>query len=94
MRHLLPQGNSAVCGTLHGVLGVRGGSRRLKSHQFHICKAQKQMHLPDDLGHMAESSFTGKSKTKRLGINYICFQNRFFKYNRTLGCLKGSQGFD
>lgn len=71
---------------------VQGGSRRLKSHQLHLKEAQRQMHLPDNFGHMAISSFTGRSKTKRSGINYICFQVCIFKYNRTLSYLTGSQG--
>ena len=58
------------------------------------------MHLSDDSGHMAESSFTGRSKTERLGrskterlgISYVCFPNHFFNIIGDTWLLKGEPG--
>ena len=50
------------------------------------------MHLSNDPGHMAESSFTGRSKTKRLGISYVCFLDHFFNIIGDTWLLKGEPG--
>lgn len=69
-----------------------GRLTQAKESPVSLGKAQKQMHLSEDPGHMAESSFTGRSKTERLGIVTVCFPGHFFQYNRRHLVFKGEPG--